>query len=52
MEGLIIKDELSVNTSLAAPGALTHCLQRLQNPKWSQGGPIMIKGKKGETSWG
>ena len=27
------------NTSLAALGALTHRLQRLQNPKWLLGGP-------------
>ena len=29
------------NTSLVAPGALAHRLQRLQNPKWPPGGPKM-----------
>ena len=32
------------NTSLAAPGALAHCLQCLQNQKWPLGGPKMADG--------
>ena len=32
------------NTSLAAKGALSYRLQRLQNPKWLPGGPKMAEG--------
>ena len=32
------------NTSLVAPGALAHRLQRLQNSKWLPGGPKMADG--------
>ena len=35
---------ISFNTSLAAPGAFAHRLQRLQNPKWSVRGPKMADG--------
>ena len=34
----------SINTSLAAKGALANHLQRLQNPKWPPGGPKMAEG--------
>ena len=37
------------NTSLAAPGALAHRLQRLQNPKWPPGGPKMADGVFGRS---
>ena len=33
-----------MSTSLAAPGALAHCMQRLKNPKWPPGGPKMANG--------
>ena len=35
------EEDWKENTSLAAKGALAHCLQRLQNPKWPLGGPKM-----------
>ena len=38
------KTTIIKNTSLAAKGALAHHLQRLQNPKWPPGGPIMVDG--------
>ena len=39
-----ISSKFHINTSLAVPGALAHCLQRLQNPKWPPGGPKMAEG--------
>ena len=41
---LIFANKSYVNTSLAAKGALTNRLQRLQNPKWPPGGPKMAEG--------
>ena len=45
LQELMSKDHDKVkNTSLAAPGALAHRLQRLQNSKWPLGGPKMADG--------
>ena len=37
-------EKMEKNTSLAAPGALAHRLQRLQNPKWPPVAPKMADG--------